>query len=136
MSSFKSSPAFEDAVPSSSVSPSQSAQGPAATAHSAVVEPTSPSPAVTRAQEALVAPAPTRPVGSLHPPATLKGIDYQGVKQGDVEWDESMGQADCVLELADGLALSGHSFGAKKSIAGECVFQTGKFAFRQYDQVS
>jgi carbamoyl-phosphate synthase/aspartate carbamoyltransferase len=67
-----------------------------------------------------------RAVGSLHPPATLKGIDYQGVRQGDVEWDESMGEADAVLELADGLALSGHSFGAKKSIAGECVFQTGK----------
>jgi carbamoyl-phosphate synthase/aspartate carbamoyltransferase len=31
-----------------------------------------------------------------------------------------------VLELADGLALAGHSFGADKSVAGECVFQTGE----------
>jgi carbamoyl-phosphate synthase/aspartate carbamoyltransferase len=61
----------------------------------------------------------------LYPPATLKGIDYQGFKEGDVAWEESMGEADAVLELADGLALSGHAFGAQKSISGECVFQTG-----------
>jgi carbamoyl-phosphate synthase/aspartate carbamoyltransferase len=73
----------------------------------------------------LVAQSQPRPVGSLYPPATLKGIDYKGFKEGDVEWEESMGQGDAVLELADGLALSGHSFGANKSIAGECVFQTG-----------
>jgi hypothetical protein len=44
------------------------------------------------------------------------------------EWDESMAEPDMVLELADGLALSGNSFGATgKSVAGECVFQTGEF---------
>lgn len=33
---------------------------------------------------------------------------------------------DAVLELADGTAFRGISFGAEgKSIAGECVFQTG-----------
>ncbi len=43
------------------------------------------------------------------------------------EWDESMAEPDMVLELADGLALAGNSFGAEgKSIAGECVFQTGE----------
>lgn len=30
-----------------------------------------------------------------------------------------------LLELADGSAYEGYSFGADKSIAGECVFQTG-----------
>jgi carbamoyl-phosphate synthase/aspartate carbamoyltransferase len=39
-----------------------------------------------------------------------------------------MAEPDMVLELADGLALSGNSFGAiGKSVAGECVFQTGEF---------
>ena len=33
---------------------------------------------------------------------------------------------DAVLELADGTAFKGISFGAEgKSVAGECVFQTG-----------
>lgn len=34
-----------------------------------------------------------------------------------------------VLELQDGSAHQGFSFGAEKSIAGECVFQTGLFYF-------
>ena len=42
-----------------------------------------------------------------------------------------LGQEDStemVLELADGTAYRGISFGAEgKSISGECVFQTGKF---------
>jgi carbamoyl-phosphate synthase/aspartate carbamoyltransferase len=47
---------------------------------------------------------------------------------GETEWKDSMGEADMVLELADGLALSGNSFGApNKSISGECVFQTGEY---------
>lgn len=34
---------------------------------------------------------------------------------------------DAVLELADGTAFRGFSFGADgKSVAGECVFQTGE----------
>jgi len=32
---------------------------------------------------------------------------------------------DGVLELVDGSAYRGISFGAEKSISGECVFQTG-----------
>ena len=36
-------------------------------------------------------------------------------------------QGDAVLELSDGSAFQGISFGAAgKSVAGECVFQTGK----------
>jgi len=119
--SYQSSPAFEDAVPASSVPSSQTAPGPPAASHSVVTG----EPPVTRSDETVVTQAQPRPVGSLYPPATLKGIDYKGFKEGDVAWEESMGEADCVLELADGLALSGHSFGAQKSIAGECVFQTG-----------
>lgn len=35
---------------------------------------------------------------------------------------------DGILELVDGSAYRGISFGAEgKSVAGECVFQTGKF---------
>ena len=36
---------------------------------------------------------------------------------------------DGILELIDGSAYRGISFGAEgKSVAGECVFQTGKYA--------
>jgi carbamoyl-phosphate synthase/aspartate carbamoyltransferase len=41
---------------------------------------------------------------------------------------EQFCSVDAVLELSDGSAFKGISFGAEgKSIAGECVFQTGKF---------
>lgn len=67
-------------------------------------------------------PSPKLPPGSLYPPASGKGVDFMA---GETEWNDSMGEGDMVLELADGLALSGHSFGAHKSVSGECVFQTG-----------
>lgn len=36
---------------------------------------------------------------------------------------------DMVLELADGTAYRGFSFGApNKSVSGECVFQTGAYS--------
>lgn len=36
--------------------------------------------------------------------------------------------SEAVLELEDGTAYKGRSFGAEsKSVSGECVFQTGKF---------
>ena len=39
---------------------------------------------------------------------------------------ETINAPDAVLELIDGTAFSGVSFGAQcKSVAGECVFQTG-----------
>jgi carbamoyl-phosphate synthase/aspartate carbamoyltransferase len=43
--------------------------------------------------------------------------------------DDGSEFADGVLELIDGSAYRGISFGAEgKSVAGECVFQTGMFA--------
>jgi carbamoyl-phosphate synthase/aspartate carbamoyltransferase len=89
------------------------------------VSPGSPAPAAMVAVARGVSPAASTrlPVGSLYPPASSKGIDFMA---GETEWDDSMGRGDMVLELADGLALSGHSFGADKSISGECVFQTGE----------
>ncbi|WVQ82025.1 carbamoyl-phosphate synthase, large subunit [Cryptococcus sp. DSM 104549] len=126
-------PAFEGAVPSSDIPPQQQAASLAPAGHSAVAgeltPPASPSagrPNIARAAS-YVAPAPL-PAGSLYPPATLKGIDYEGMPAEPV-WEDSMGEPDAVLELADGLALAGHSFGAKKSVAGECVFQTGMVGY-------
>ena len=41
--------------------------------------------------------------------------------------DHEKAYLDGILELIDGTAYRGFSFGAEgKSIAGECVFQTGK----------
>ena len=38
-----------------------------------------------------------------------------------------LNSADAILELSDGSIFRGTSFGAQsKSIAGECVFQTGE----------
>jgi carbamoyl-phosphate synthase/aspartate carbamoyltransferase len=92
------------------------------------VSPGSPAPAAMVAVARGVSPAASTrlPVGSLYPPASSKGIDFMA---GETEWDDSMGRGDMVLELADGLALSGHSFGADKSISGECVFQTGMVGY-------
>ena len=42
--------------------------------------------------------------------------------------DNGIEMDDGVLELVDGSAYRGISFGAEgKSVAGECVFQTGKY---------
>ena len=37
--------------------------------------------------------------------------------------------AKMMLDLADGLQYTGHSFGAKKSMAGEVVFNTGMVGY-------
>lgn len=115
-------PAFQGVVPPSDIPATQQASSLAPAAHSAVA-PEADTPTMERTPSS--APVP-RPAGSLYPPATLKGIDYQGMPD-EPKWDDSMGEPDAVLELADGLALAGHSFGAKKSVAGECVFQTGTY---------
>ncbi|WVQ99895.1 carbamoyl-phosphate synthase, large subunit [Kwoniella sp. CBS 9459] len=128
-------PGFEGVVPSSDIPPIQQASSIAPAIHSAVevTPPSSPAPAagsprpVVHRASSYVAPAP-KPLGSLYPPATLKGIDYEGMP-AEPTWEDEMGEPDMVLELADGLALSGHSFGAKKSVAGECVFQTGMVGY-------
>lgn len=128
--------AFDGAVPSADIPLSSTASSVPAASHSVVVNdatpPSSPLPsaspnASTRPIPARTASyaAPVRIPGSLYPPATLKGIDSNGMPENP-EWTTEMGEGDMVLELADGLALSGHSFGAEKSVAGECVFQTGK----------
>lgn len=120
-------PAFEGAVPSANIPAAEQAASLAPAAHSVVVHdstpPSSPRPIIARAAQSFA--APVRVPGSLYPPATLRGIDADGAAAS--EWDDSMGQGDMVLELADGLALSGHSFGANKSVSGECVFQTGVY---------
>ena len=119
-------PAFEGAVPSANIPVAEQAQSVAPTGGAAVVSDATPtsSPIAVKGTRPVIAPVPTTlPIGGLHPPATLKGIDADGTPAD--EWDSKMGEGDMVLELADGLALSGHSFGANKSVAGECVFQTG-----------
>ncbi|WVN89769.1 carbamoyl-phosphate synthase, large subunit [Cryptococcus depauperatus CBS 7841] len=120
--------AFEGAVPSSDVPVVQQAQSNAPAIQSAAsteVESSTSRPAMVRmpSQGSVI-----RPTGSLYPPATLKSIAYEDMS-GEPRWDESMGEPDAVLELADGLALAGHSFGANKSVAGECVFQTGMVGY-------
>lgn len=48
------------------------------------------------------------------------------------ETGAAQNEAKMVLELADGTAFQGFSFGAQgKSISGECVFQTGEFTCTQ-----
>lgn len=124
-------PAFEGAVPSANIPATEQAASLAPAANSVVVHesspPSSPRPVVSRPSQSQN--APIRPPGGLYPPATLRGIDASGSIAED--WDESMGEGDMVLELADGLALSGHSFGAKKSVSGECVFQTGWYSSKE-----
>lgn len=118
-------PAFEGAVPSASIPAAEQAASLAPATHSVVHDsatPASPRAITTRATPSSA--AATKPPGGLYPPATLRGIDADGSPAE--AWDDSMGEADMVLELADGLALAGHSFGAKKSVSGECVFQTGE----------
>ena len=66
-------------------------------------------PALSRVQSGL-------PNGSPAPPVTAQPVQ-----------DNARPTNDAVLELADGTAFRGFSFGAEgKSIAGECVFQTGQ----------
>lgn len=76
--------------------------------------------------------APVKAAPGLYPAATLRGIDYidqdSSKTAQDLQWSDDMAEPDMVLELADGLAFAGTSFGADKSIAGECVFQTGVFS--------
>jgi carbamoyl-phosphate synthase/aspartate carbamoyltransferase len=46
--------------------------------------------------------------------------------------DDGAIEVDGVLELSDGSAFRGVSFGAEgKSVAGECVFQTGALVFKE-----
>lgn len=80
---------------------------------------------------------PTQANGEPHPPVCFPAI---GADLSDSEIPTANGEGDLfkmdsstastskmVLEMVDGSAFQGFSFGAKgKSISGECVFQTGK----------
>lgn len=62
------------------------------------------------------------PNGTPAPPVTAQPMQSDGATA-----------TDAVLELADGTAFRGISFGAEgKSIAGECVFQTGESHFVRF----
>lgn len=83
-----------------------------------------------------IPPRPIPAAGSLTLPASSRGFDTdspdlldKAIKEGELveEWKVGQDEPDMVLELADGLALSGTSFGAEGvSLSGECVFQTGE----------
>ena len=55
------------------------------------------------------------------PPVTARPVEVDGT----VAEERLM-----TLELQDGTAYQGYSFGAEKSVSGELVFQTGKFRAR------
>ncbi|BGP44932.1 Carbamoyl-phosphate synthase [Rhodotorula kratochvilovae] len=79
-----------------------------------------PSPSVRisgRPVQPIVSP-PSQEVAAAYPgpDAELKGVDAVTTER-------------MLLELADGSAYEGFSFGADKSIAGECVFQTGMVGY-------
>jgi len=67
-----------------------------------------------------------RPVQPItYPPSQEIAQLFQGA---EAALNGSTGAKDSdkmLLELADGSAYEGYSFGAEKSIAGECVFTTG-----------
>lgn len=58
-------------------------------------------------------------------PSTFANLPASPVTSPSLR-DDGLELADGILELMDGSAYRGISFGAEgKSIAGECVFQTG-----------
>lgn len=90
----------------------------AAPAPTQAVVPSRPSSPSTRVAGRPVQPivsVPSQEIAAAYPgpDAQLKGVE-------PVKQTERM-----LLELADGSAYEGYSFGADKSITGECVFQTG-----------
>jgi hypothetical protein len=65
--------------------------------------------------------------GTLHSPVCFPAFD--DATDGTLKATTSK----MVLELVDGTAFQGFSFGAKgKSISGECVFQTGKPVYQMH----
>jgi carbamoyl-phosphate synthase/aspartate carbamoyltransferase len=55
-------------------------------------------------------------MAKIYPPVTAQILETE---------DEGL----IALELQDGTVYQGHSFGAKKSVAGELVFQTGMVGY-------
>lgn len=71
-------------------------------------------------------PEPTRPSIVRSTSYVPNGIPAPPVTAPSLQTSESQPTLDAVLELADGTAFRGISFGAQgKSVSGECVFQTG-----------
>lgn len=73
--------------------------------------------------------------GSLAPPVCFPAFDEPSSDATGSSTDlfSQASSSKMVLELADGTAYQGFSFGAQgKSISGECVFQTGQSAFSRY----
>ncbi|BGP52977.1 hypothetical protein JCM8202_004061 [Rhodotorula sphaerocarpa] len=94
----------------------------AAPAPTQAVVPSRPSSPSTRVAGRPVQPivsVPSQEIAAAYPgpDAQLKGVE-------PVKQTERM-----LLELADGSAYEGYSFGADKSITGECVFQTGMVGY-------
>ena len=57
---------------------------------------------------------------------TPNGVPAPPIAAPQLRASETKNAPDAVLELIDGTAFRGISFGAEgKSVAGECVFQTG-----------
>jgi len=72
-----------------------------------------------------------RPVQPITcPPSQEIAQLFQGAEAALKGVEGSKGPNKMLLELADGSAYEGYSFGADKSIAGECVFTTGELTFR------
>lgn len=71
-------------------------------------------------------PEPIRPSIVRSTSYVPNGIPAPPVTAPSLQTSESQPTLDAVLELADGTAFRGISFGAQgKSVSGECVFQTG-----------
>jgi hypothetical protein len=65
--------------------------------------------------------------GTLHSPVCFPAFDTVADGENATLQASTASTSKMVLELVDGTAFQGFSFGAKgKSISGECVFQTGK----------
>ncbi|BGP21771.1 carbamoyl-phosphate synthase / aspartate carbamoyltransferase [Rhodotorula toruloides] len=99
--------------------PALDLQVPAAPAVTVPSRPASPSARVAGRPVQPIVSLPAQEIASLYPgpDAPLRGVDPR-IKT------ERM-----LLELADGSAYEGYSFGADKSIAGECVFTTGMVGY-------
>lgn len=69
---------------------------------------------------AVIAGAPIPPATFLPPDQLAQQFPGPDVQQSQFQ-DNKM-----LLELTDGSAYEGYSFGADKTISGECVFQTGE----------
>lgn len=110
-------------------------------------QPANPASLVPHVDEARVraVQAPHR-AGQVYLPASSKGFDSDdheimvaAASKGELveDWHQTNDRPNMVLELADGLALSGTSFGAEnKSVSGECVFQTGMLVLVNHGDLS